>query len=86
MVNTKKISEEEVFILLKEIIADKIGVDQNQLTPQTRYQDDLAIDSLDQIELQMEIEKKFSILIHDEESEKLTTIGATVKFILKQRE
>jgi acyl carrier protein len=63
---------------VKEIIHYKLGLDINRLQDNSRFQDDLGVDSLDLIELRMEIEKVFGITITDEETESLTTVGSFI--------
>jgi acyl carrier protein len=64
-----------------QITADKLGVDQNKLTYNTSFSDDLGADSLDVYELIVSIEKEFKIDIGDEHAEKITTIGKLVDYI-----
>ena len=73
--------EDDVTYIVKDIIHEKLGLDKILLTDQADYRNDLGVDSLDLIELQLELEKKFSISIFDEEVEKLTTVGKTIAFI-----
>ena len=64
-----------------EIVIDKLGVDANKVTPEAKFIDDLGADSLDTVELIMEMEEEFGIEIPDEEAEKLATVGDAVKYI-----
>ena len=66
---------------VKSIIVDKLGVDENEVTPEASFTNDLGADSLDTVELIMEFEKEFNIAIPDEEAEKITTVGDAMKFI-----
>ena len=66
---------------VKAIIVDKLGVDENEVTPEASFTNDLGADSLDTVELIMEFEKEFNIAIPDDQAEKITTVGDTVKFI-----
>jgi acyl carrier protein len=70
---------------LREIIHYKLGVDVEKLHENTHFQDDLGIDSLDLIELRMEIEKVFGITITDEETEKLTTVGSFIECVSSKK-
>ena len=63
---------------LKEIVHYKLGLEVSRLQDNTHFQDDLGVDSLDLIELRMEIEKVFGITITDEETETLTTFGSFI--------
>ena len=73
----------EVITKVKEIIVDKLGVDEKDVTPEASFTNDLGADSLDTVELIMELEKEFDIQIPDEEAEKIVTVGDAVAFIEK---
>lgn len=64
-----------------EIIVDKLGVDEAQVTPEASFTNDLGADSLDTVELIMEFEKQFSITIPDEESQNIQTVGDAIAYI-----
>ena len=66
---------------VKEIIVDKLGVDESEVTPEASFTNDLGADSLDTVELIMEFEKEFGISIPDDQAEKISTVGDAVKFI-----
>ncbi len=66
---------------VKSIIVDKLGVDEAEVTPEASFTNDLGADSLDTVELIMELEKEFEISIPDEEAEKISTVGAAIKYI-----
>ncbi|MBP5306668.1 MAG: acyl carrier protein [Paludibacteraceae bacterium] len=66
---------------VKSIIVDKLGVDQNEVTPEASFTNDLGADSLDTVELIMEFEKEFGITIPEENAEKIATVGDAIKFI-----
>jgi acyl carrier protein len=66
---------------VKAIIADKLGVEENEITPQASFTNDLGADSLDTVELIMEFEKEFGIGIPDDQAENIATVGAAVKYI-----
>ena len=66
---------------VKEIIVDKLGVDESEVTPEASFTNDLGADSLDTVELIMEFEKEFGITIPDEEAEKITTVGEAIAHI-----
>ncbi len=65
-----------------EIISNRLGVGKEQITDQTTFQEDLGADSLDVVELVMELEEKFKIQIPDEEAEKIKTVGAAVDYVV----
>lgn len=66
---------------VKEIIVDKLTVDENEVTPTAEFSKDLGADSLDTVELIMEFEKAFDIQIPDEDAEKIATVGDAIKYI-----
>lgn len=66
---------------VKAIIVDKLGVDENEVTPEASFTNDLGADSLDTVELIMEFEKEFNISIPDEEAEKIGTVGDAINYI-----
>ncbi len=65
----------------KEIIVNKLGVDDGQVTPEASFTNDLGADSLDTVELVMEFEKAFNLQIPDEDAEKISTVGDAIKYI-----
>ena len=69
---------------VKELIVEKLGVSEDQLTHEAHFIDDLGADSLDTVELVMALEEEFDMEIPDEEAEKLTTVGAAIKYIEKK--
>ena len=69
------------FDKVKDIIIDKLGAEDNKITEKASFMDDLGADSLDTVELIMELEEEFSLEIPDEEAEKLATVGDAVKYI-----
>ncbi len=66
---------------VKEIIAEKLGVNMEQLTENARFIEDLAADSLTITELMMALEDEFKLEIVDEDAEKLKTVGDAIKYI-----
>jgi acyl carrier protein len=66
---------------VKEIIVNKLGVDDGQITPEASFTNDLGADSLDTVELVMEFEKAFNLQIPDEDAEKIATVGDAIKYI-----
>ena len=71
----------EHFDKISEIIIDKLGVEQNKITLEAKFIDDLGADSLDTVELIMQFEEEFGIEIPDEEAEHLLSVGQAVDFI-----
>jgi len=66
---------------VKSIIVDKLGVDENEVTEEASFTNDLGADSLDTVELIMEFEKEFNIAIPDDQAEKIGTVGQAVEYI-----
>ncbi len=63
------------------IIVDKLGVEESEVTNEASFTNDLGADSLDTVELIMEFEKEFNLSIPDEEAEKIETVGDAIKYI-----
>lgn len=66
---------------IKKIIAEQLGVDESEITPESHFIDDLGADSLDTVELVMALEEEFGIEIPDEDAEKIQTVGDVAKYI-----
>jgi acyl carrier protein len=66
---------------VKAIIADKLDVEETEVTPEASFTNDLGADSLDTVELIMEFEKEFNIQIPDDQAEKITTVGHAIAYI-----
>ena len=74
-------SEKEIFQKLKTIVVDQLGVNEENVTMEATFVDDLAADSLDIVELIMNIEEEFDLEIPDNDTAKIVTIGDVVKYI-----
>ena len=66
---------------VKEIIVDKLGVDESEVTSEASFTNDLGADSLDTVELIMEFEKEFDIAIPDDQAEKIGTVSDAISYI-----
>ena len=66
---------------IKAIIVDKLGVDENEVTPEASFTNDLGADSLDTVELIMEFEKEFDIAIPDDQAENISTVGEAIAYV-----
>jgi acyl carrier protein len=71
----------EIATKVVAIVVDKLGVEESQVTPESNFTSDLGADSLDTIELIMEIEKEFGISIPDDQAEKILTVGDAIAHI-----
>ncbi|MEN8202485.1 MAG: acyl carrier protein [Bacteroidota bacterium] len=71
---------------VKAIIVDKLGVDENEVTTEASFTNDLGADSLDTVELIMEFEKEFNMGIPDDQAESISTVGEAVKYIEENAE
>jgi acyl carrier protein len=64
-----------------DIVAEQLGVEKDKVTPETHFINDLGADSLDTVELVMELEEEFDINIPDDAAEKIETVGQAIEFI-----
>ena len=71
----------EIAAKVVAIVVGKLGVEESQVTPEASFTGDLGADSLDTIELIMEIEKEFGLSIPDDQAEKITTVGDAISHI-----
>lgn len=77
-------TREEILAKVVQIVSDQMGVDKAEITAETSFVDDLNADSLDTVELVMELEDEFDMSIPDEEAEKIKTVGDAVTYVEKQ--
>ncbi|HXL02028.1 MAG TPA: acyl carrier protein [Candidatus Atribacteria bacterium] len=71
----------DIFSKVKEIVVEQLGVDEEDVTLDASFIDDLGADSLDIVELIMAFEEEFDIEIPDEDAEKITTVGEAIEYI-----
>ncbi len=71
----------EIAEKVKNIIVDKLSVEESEVTNEASFTNDLGADSLDTVELIMEFEKEFGIQIPDDQAEKITTVGDAIAYI-----
>ena len=77
-------TREEIFEKVRAIIVDQLGVDEDKVTMEASFRDDLEADSLDLVELIMAFEEEFGGEISDEEAQKITTVGQAVDYLEAQ--
>ena len=70
---------------VKEIVVEQLGVNADQVTPEAKFIEDLGADSLDTVELVMELEEEFDINIPDDAAEKIQTVGQAIDYIEKSQ-
>ena len=66
---------------VQRIIEEKLGVDSSEVKPEATFTNDLGADSLDTVELIMELEKEFNITIPDDQAEKIVTVGDAISYV-----
>ena len=74
-------SKEQIFEKVKEIIVDQLGVDEDEVTLEASFIEDLGADSLDIVELIMALEEEFGLEIPDDEAEKISNVNDAVEYI-----
>lgn len=64
-----------------KVVVDRLGVDESEVKPEASFREDLGADSLDVVELVMELEDEFDMEISDEDAEKIATVGDAISYI-----
>jgi acyl carrier protein len=76
------INREEALERVRSILVEQLGVDDEQVTEDASFQGDLDADSLDLVELIMELEDQFGLKISDEDAQKIATVGEAVDYVV----
>ena len=76
--------KEEILEKVRDITAEQLSVEKNEITPETTFMDDLGADSLDVVELVMAFEEEFGLEIPDEDAEKIWKVNEVVDYIEKK--
>lgn len=85
MERRETLDREEILGKIQEITADRLGVDEGDVTSDASFREDLEADSLDLVELIMELEEQFGMEIPDEEAEKITTVEEAVDYVMEHQ-
>ncbi|MCP4756473.1 MAG: acyl carrier protein [Proteobacteria bacterium] len=76
------IDRSEIEAKIIDIIVEQLGIEKDEVKPESNFIDDLGADSLDTVELVMAFEEEFDLEIPDEEAEKITTVGSAIDHII----
>ena len=75
----------DILAKVKDLVVEKLGVEESEIVPEARFIEDLGADSLDTVELIMKFEEEFDLTIPEEEAEKLRTVQDAVDYIKKNQ-
>jgi acyl carrier protein len=74
-------SRDEVFERIREVLAERLSAEESDITEEANFQEDLGADSLDLVEMIMELEDQFGIKIPDEDAQQIQTVGQAVEYV-----
>jgi acyl carrier protein len=78
-------SRDEVVLTMKEVLASELGVEEDKVTPEARFKEDLDADSLDLVEVVLALEERFNIAIPDDEIAGVKTVGEAADLVLAKQ-
>lgn len=76
---------DEVFEKIRSITAEQLGIDDNEISMDTSFTEDMDADSLDMVELMMSLEEEFDLEISEEEAEKIVTVSDAVNYVVERQ-
>ncbi|MBA2641512.1 MAG: acyl carrier protein [Actinobacteria bacterium] len=79
-------SREEILEQLKSALSEKLGIDQSEVIEDASFEEDLGADSLDLVEVVMDLEDQFGLKIPDEDARGLTTVGKAIDYVVAHQE
>jgi acyl carrier protein len=74
-------SRDEVYERIREVLVERLSVEESEITEEANFQEDLGADSLDLVEMIMELEDQFGIKIPDEDAQQIQTVGQAVEYV-----
>ncbi len=80
------LSREEVLEQIKNELAQKLGIDESEITEDASFEEDLGADSLDLVEVVMDLEDQFGLKIPDDDARELTTVGKAIDYVIAHQE
>ena len=79
-------SREEILEQVKSALSEKLGIDESEITEDASFEEDLGADSLDLVEVVMDLEDQFGLKIQDEDARGLTTVGKAIDYVIAHQE
>jgi acyl carrier protein len=74
-------TREEIYAQVKDVLVEQLGIEESEITEEASFQEDLDADSLDLVELIMELEDQFGVKISDDDAQQIQTVGQAVDYI-----